>query len=266
MVKFICMKILLLLTSVSTLLFLLQVHTTEVRSDFAQDYQGYLQTYDAYRSAHNRYITTRNQYFQYGTLTSQNEALSAVKQFLIVRDDVLLSYISLLRAKNPDPVYSQLLTDEESFLFAHKDRIPVISSLSDAERSAKEVEARHVQFHVTAKKLVATLFVNRIDETKLKFDLLANEAQTLMQALSTQGKDVSTLQRWLLDAKNKEFLSEQKILEARNQVASLQGNSSNQISERYNKIQLIIFEANQYMREAITYLNELSATIKYGDY
>ncbi len=237
-----------------------------VKADFTTDYQGYLLTYDAYRTAHNRYITTRNQYYQYGTLTAQNEALSAVKQFLVARDDILLSYISLLRTKNPDTVYTQLLNEEGSFLKGHKDRISVISSLADAEKSADEVESRYIQFQITAKKLITALFIGRIEQIQLKFELSSTEAQTLMQTLRSQGKDVATLERWLLDAKNKKLLSEQKLLDARSQADSLSGNTSGQINESYNKIQLTVFEANQYMREAISYLNELSQTIKYGNY
>lgn len=242
------------------------IATKPVKADFASDYQGYLLTYDAYRTAHNRYITTRNQYYQYGTLTAQNEAIQAVKQFLVSRDDVLLSYISLLRTKNPDTVYSQLLTEEESFLLAHKDRVSALSSLTDAERAADEVESRHIQFQIIARKLVTSLFITRIEQIQLKFELLSTEAQTLMQSLRSQGKDVSTLERWLLDAKNKKLLSEQKLLDARNQVESLKGNTPEQISTSYNKIQLTVFEANQYMREAIAYLNELAQTVKYGNY
>lgn len=237
-----------------------------VKADFASDYQGYLLTYDAYRTAHNRYITTRNQYYQYGTLTSQNDALMAVKQFLVARDSVLLSYISLLRTKNPETVYSQLLTEEESYLLGHKDRVSVLSSLNDAEKSADEVESRNIQFQITARKLVTSLYINRIEQIQLKFELLSTEAQTLMQSLRSQGKDVSTLERWLIDAKNKKLLSEQKLLDAGSQVEAIKGNTVEQISVSYNKIQLTVFEASQYMREAIAYLNELSQTIKYGDY
>lgn len=244
----------------------LLITNTHVRAGFIEDYQGFLKTYDAYRAAHSTYITTRNQYLQYGTLNSQNEALEGVKKFLVMRDDVILSYISLLRLKNTDTILTSLLDDEERFLKAHREKVTAVGTLSDAVSVSQEAENRHITFQVTSRKIVATLLIAKVDAIRHKYLLLETKATSLILTLKNQGKDVVTLERWLLDAKNKELLVEQKLLEARNKTAVLRASSPENLTQEYNAIQFTIFEANQYLREALGFMTELSENIKYGNY
>lgn len=236
------------------------------RADFESDYQGHLQTYQAYRDANNFYLIKRNQYLQFKTLNSQTEALAATKDFLEKRDLVLLSYISLLRTKNADSTFSTLLDEEYAFLNSHKDQVGAIGSLDDAVRHSDKAKERHIPFQGTSRKITATFILAKITTLKSTLDSLILEGENLAQTLRTQGKDPSTVERWMIEAKNKNLQTDRKIIEIQQLIANLKARDANQILGDYNKIQVALFEANQYIREAANFLNEYKESIKYGKY
>lgn len=240
--------------------------TPSVQADFNSDYQGFLKTYDEYRGAYENYITTRNQYLTYGTLTSKTDALNAVKTFLIKRNDVLQSYISLLRARGTEGAYTSFLEDESSFLRINSEKIPAVGSLDDAVDTAQEVEARQVSFQITSRKIVTNLNLNKINTLRQRYQDLVNQASSMIDTLKSQNKDVTTLERWLLEAKNKELLSQQKIAEVITENNSFEANDTADVTKAYNSIQFTSYEAVQYLKEAVKFMQELSDTLKYGNY
>lgn len=240
--------------------------TQVLAATFEEDYQGYLKTYDAYKLTYDAYVTTRSQYLTYGTLTSKNEALTAVKDFLINRDTVLASYFSLLSLKNTDTVYASLTGDEIEFLNEHKSRVPAVATLDDAVKISDEVEERNIKLQILAKKIVATVITSKINSLKLAFTVSENEAKNLVTTLKNTGHDVSVLERWLVEAKNKELLAEGKLAEVADKISKLSGANENSITTSYNEIQLLLLDANQYLKEALKYLKEIADTIKYGNY
>jgi len=245
---------------------ILSLFTTVAMADFNESYDSFLKTYDDYRIDHEKYITTRNQYLTYNTLTAKNDALVAVKDFLTQRNSVLLSYITLLRLKNTDSTYTNLLDDEQNFLTDHAQKIPAIASLDDAVGHSKLAEERHVPFQVTSKKIVSTFLLTKVQVSKTAFTNLENETNSLITILRTQGKDVTTLERWVLEAKNKEFLVGQKLTATENQINTLRADSIENVTEQYNKIQFTLFEAQQYLKEGMRLLSEVAETIKYGQF
>ena len=256
----------LVLTILTILMVVYLVIPREVKGDFESDYQGFLQTYESYRSANSKYITTRNQYLTFKTLTSKNDALNAGKDFVKVRSDVLLSYISLLRGRNTDSNYALLLDAEQNFIRDNQQKIPGIASLDDLVDVSHEIEQRHVPFQVTTRKIVDTVLINKVGTLELNYLQLETQAKQLIQTLKTQGKDVAVLERWLLDARNKIQLTEQKAASIRDQIATLNSPNLDDLSNSSGKIQAGIFEANQYLLEATNYMNELAKAIIYGNY
>ena len=233
---------------------------------FADQYQNYLQIYDSYKTAYQGYVTTRNQFLTYGTLTSKNDALTAVKVFLTERDTVLFSYLGLLQAKNTDQVFSSLLTTEANFMTNHSSQVGAIGSLEDAVTAAEEVENKHIPLQILSRQVVTSVIMSKINTVKLAYTVSENEAGNLIATLKSNGKDVSILERWLLESKNKELQAEQKLQEAATSITRLAGFNENDIPESYNKTQSTLLEANQYLKEALQFLKEAAAAIKYGEY
>ncbi len=248
------------------LVILITIISPLAQASFEEDYQTYLKTYDDYRGTYDNYIITRNQYLSFGTLNSKTEALNAVKKFLNTRDDVLLLYIGLLRQKNTDILFRQLLDEEHDFLVTHQQKIPPIAALDDAVRLSSDVEDRHIELQLVSRKVLGTVLTNKVEALKLQWVILQQDALTIVQTLRSQGKNTEVLERWLLDAKNKESVAEQKILQIRTQIAKLKSTTHDQLSDEFNKIQFSIFEANQYMHESINFLLEFAESVKYGNY
>jgi hypothetical protein len=242
------------------------MHIPVATAGFEEDYQGYLKTYDTYRTAYEKYVTTRNQYLTYDTLNAKNDALTAVKDMLIKRDEVLLSYISLLKVTDYDKTYTSLVDDESTFLFSHKEQIPAVGTLEDAVTKSGEVEKRHLPFQVTSKKITASVLYNKIIAARDGYLSLESEATTLIHNLKLQNKDVSTLERWLLEAKNKQLQADQKLSLASTQISGLDSGSLENLNAEYAKIQFTLFEANQYIKEALRFMTELTESLKYGQF
>lgn len=247
-------------------LVLLGIVVYPVRATFEEDYQGYLKTYDAYRSFHGQYVTTRNQYLQFGTLASKNEALNAVKNFLSARDDVLISHISLLRVRNVDSFYNGQMDEQFKFIQDHKVKVPALGSLDDAVAAADEIEERHIRMQNLSRKIVATVIVSKLETLKLRLLLLETEAGTLIGTLRNNGKDVATLERWLIDARSKRLIAEDKINQIRAKISEFEASDVPEVNELYNNLQSQLYEVNQYIREGISFMNELAEGMKYGNY
>lgn len=229
------------------------------QESFDDAYQGYLKTYDAYRDSHTNYLSARNQYLQFGTLNSRNDALTAVKNFMLARDLVLQGYISLLRIKNVNSTYVPQLDEQFNFLELHKQQIPPLATLEDATDVSAQIANRQGFLQATAQGVMASLIHSRIDNFKLRLILLENEASAMINNLRNQNKDVSTLDRWLLDARGKRLLAEEKI--SQSQLTIQYGGG-----EVFTTTKVLLYQANQYIREALSYHNELSELIKYGNY
>lgn len=238
----------------------------QVRATFEDEYKKYLSFYDSYRVENQRYVTTRNQYFQYQTLSSKNEALAALKSFLISRDDVLRSYLELLRLRNAETLYAQQLDEYNSLIIEHKNQVPSIGVLEDGIALSQILETQHIPLQLLNKQIVAAILVKKIENMKLRTILLETEAGNLINVLRSQNKDVTTLDRWLIEANKKRTLAETKLEQSRKLIALLPGNNLDKITENFNTFKFTLLEANQYLRETLSYLRELSESIKYGNY
>ena len=265
-VKYMARHLKFIITIILIVLSLSLIFRQQVIADFEQEYQGYLQTYGAYRQAHSDYITTRSQYLQYKTLNSQAQALKAVTKFLISRDQIIQSYISLLRSKNKDQILVTLIDDEYNFLEVHKQRLPAVASLTDAEIISSEAEKRYLPFLISAKKITGQIILTRVTSSDQRFQLISQDIKNMLLELKANGKDIAIQERWLLDAQNKAFLAEQKLFSAKLILDSLSASQIEALNTSYMKAQFTLFEAQQYLKEALNYVTELSESIKYGNY
>lgn len=236
------------------------------RAGFDDDYQNFLKVYDSYRTADQNYLTTRNQYLTYNTLTAKSDALAAVKTFLTDRNQVLLSYTTLLLERNADQTYGPALNNETNFLNQINNQIPAVGSLDDAVQISGQVEGNLLQYQTTSRQIVGSIVRAKIDSIRQNVMDLENQAGVLITQIKATGKDTSTLERWLLDAKNKELLGEQKLSEVQTKITNLSASSVDDLNSQYNQIQFTLFEANQYYKETLNFLAELSDSMKYGQY
>lgn len=240
--------------------------SSPVRADFDRSYQDYLYQTNQYRQSLTSFLTAKNRYLTYKTLVTQNEALDATKSFLTARDQLLLVYLQMLLQKNPEDVYQKLLNQELTFYQNHKESISALASLNDTVTSSSKIKDHYPQTEVLARQISLSLITAKLQNLLDRQKTLISDFEQLTKTLRGQDSDTSVLERWFLSIKNKELLTEQKISEIKNLTDKLEPKESNRLTEDYGKIQVLIFETNQYLKEANAFIKELKEEMKYGKY
>lgn len=243
------------------------IFNTFVFADFDRAYQDYLYQSDQYRKSLTDFLTAKNRYLTYGTLTSKTEALTSTKTFLDARDQVLLTYMQMLVERNPQDNLKNLLSDEIHFYSDHKNLIPAVGSLNDCVKVSEKFEEHYPSTEVITRQTVAGLLLAKVQVFDDRLASLSAGFEEKTNLVKGQGKDVTTLERWLLETRNKQLLAQNKLNEAQNLSDKLKPTRSPaQSSENFGQIQVLIFEANQYLKEGAAYLKEIKEELKYGNY
>lgn len=255
------------LTILFFLLITILFNSYPAKADFSSDYQDYLKLYDSYREKHAAYLTTRNQYLTYGTLTAKNRAIAAVIDIMLARDDVLLQYYGLLRQKYTTyTVYQPLLDADEKFVSEHKPVINPVADLDDAVKISEKLEKQHIPMQINSRKIVGAILYAKVENLKNEVIQAEFTAQNIINTLKAENKDVSVLERWLIDAQSKRSQAELKQREIEAMISGLSATNLDNLSKNYNTLVFSVAETNQYLKEAMSFLNELKETIKYGEY
>jgi len=246
--------------------FLFFIFYTSVSADFERAYQDYLYQYDQYRISLTNFLTAKNRFLTYKTLTSQTEALSATKTFLEARDQIIATYLQMLLVRSPRESFKKLLEEEIAFFSDHKTKIPAVGTLADAVRLSEMVEEHFPMTEVLERQVLANILIAKVQTFESRLAGLEAGFEEKINTAKAQGKDVATLERWLLATGNKRLLAHDKLDQASTLADKLKPEKSTQISEEFGKIQILIFEANQYLKEAAAYLKEIKEELKYGNY
>jgi hypothetical protein len=253
-----------LVIGVFILIFL--IHFCPVRADFNQAYQDYVNQYDRYRKDLTAFLTAKNRYFTYKTLVSQNEALSATKTFLEARDETLVVYLKMLLERNPQTDLKPIVDDEITFYENHKGRISAIATLKDADQISQKVDEHLPATEITSKKFVAKVIIDKVRTLENRVTVAQNSYEEEINQIRVQGGNVTTAERWLLEARQKSQLCEEKLDGAGALTEKLQPSGVAYLGKSYGDIQQEISEANQYLKEAVSFLKEIKEELKYGNF
>ncbi|MFH0863825.1 MAG: hypothetical protein V1858_01905 [Candidatus Gottesmanbacteria bacterium] len=237
-----------------------------VSADFERSYQYYIDQYNQYRNDLTKFLTAKNRYLTYDTLTSQTEALTATKNFIISRDQTIILYLLMLLEKDIANNNRKLIESDILFYTDHKNLVPATASLDDSFKIADDFTNHYPQTYIIAKKTIANLLISKIRGFDDKLSNINNEIDLNINLIKDEGKDVSTIERWLLETKNKQILSQEKINQAEVLSNGFKSQSSNLNSEDLNNVLMLIQEANQYLKEAVNYQKEIVDELKYGNY
>ncbi len=185
------MKKILLFLLLLTFFAIATCYSFSVFADFDQTYQDYLYLQDGYRLSLTNFQTAKNRYLTYKTLTSQTEALAATKTFLETRDQVSITYLSLLLDKNPGDLSSKLINEEVGFFSSHRVKISAVGSLEDAVKSSDSVKEHFPRTETIARQAVTTILIKKINELKERQIVLESEFEEKVNIL----RNLS----WLMD-------------------------------------------------------------------
>lgn len=237
-----------------------------VHADYNQSLKDYSYQFEQYRLAHQTYSVSKNKYLSYKTPVALAEALENGKKVILLRDMVLITYFQTLKEKlnsTPNITPENLVTlgaqidIELSFLSSHKDKSLGTISLYDLTQVSKEVEDKENEWNKLSKYIIGTILTTKVES--LKSDIDGNQdflSYTISQNKSLLENSVN-LERWLIESKNKIVLSGQKIDEAKREFNLMDPTSTYSITEKYNKGQLALMSANQYLKESLNFQKEV---------
>ncbi len=247
----------------------------EVRADYASSYQDYINKTGTYQVSHNNYLTARANYFASGSLDSSDKAKSATLKMLQDRDNVVTSYLTALQAKIKDvkgmsdtdkgSLTSQINT-EISWYNSHNNKLSSAGSLSDLvsdSDQAKEQFNGPTILVIYASLVDLGIANNNYIRGELNGEITTIQAK-IAEIKSNQDKDVSSVERLLVDVTNKISRSQDKDSQAKDLVNSIKpaNQQTNGANSQFQSAQTDLSDSNSYLKEANQGLLQMITQIK----
>jgi hypothetical protein len=242
--------------------------------DFSQAYQDYLFIYNHYLETHKEYVIAKNQYETYGTLTSKTVALEQTVKMLEARDEVVATFLTALRMKMSEEtqigsprlseLYSQL--DQESIWFReHSQTLTSAGAIPDLITLSNQAQNRYLKTEGLIYESLLEIFLY---QENLVHQEVENQIEIIddfiSQVRENGDKDVSIIERWLLEAKNKKTRAEEKLKAAASYKTNLfPGLEVGQ--SIFNRTAQLLEESHQYLKEVNLNLVEIIKEIKRAD-
>ena len=249
--------------------FLAFLRPQQALGDYSSTYKSYQDLNDYYRKAYQNYITSKNKYLTYKTLTAQKEALDYGKEFLKTRDQMVLTYLEILRSKvNETGGYSETdkslifgnLNVESVWLSNIRSKYDVASTLNDLQNVSNQVQDRYLNtVRPISLGVAGSIYLNKYDLIYNTLEEILNTLESNLQNIRASGDNTEVAERWLLEAKNKASLAKDKENEAQFLFSNLHGQS---LVNDFNQGVFYLTQGNQYMREANSYIAEVINNIK----
>lgn len=241
---------------------------------FEDAYEEYIKASEEYNRTHEDYVLKRAQYQRFQTLRSRQDAFDATLKMLQSRDDVVISYLRILKAKIiegigvPDARLESLLfrMDEEITWYAdHKANIPSSGSLDDLVSDSDLAETQWRRVGPIAYETMSTLSFGKMlvftDRTKEIFDASKTKIEAIRQeereGYTFSANKFSILDRWMLEADGRLGRSAERLTEAERLIDDLsplkkdsQGQHTLIITE-LSEAQIFLKEVNSFVKEVI---------------
>jgi len=242
--------------------------------DFDKAYQDYTYTYNLYLEAYKEYLIAKNEYETYKTLTAKTIALEQTITMLQIRDEVLATFLLALRiklAQETNISSSKInllylkLDEEANWYRQHKETLISAGSIPDLMKLSAKTQEHYQKTDplIYQSQLEVFLYWESLLHEKLQLQIDAIE-EKIIEIRDQGDKSTSSLERWLLEAKNRKERSDEKLREARSiQVAEKANFSSNRYV--FNNAISILEQAHQYLKETNVLLIEIIKEVKRGD-
>ncbi len=238
--------------------------------DYNRAFDDYVYNYNLYRSNHLDYISTKSEYQTYGTLTAKTQALEAMRALLKQRDEVIKTYLTALRMKLKEEtgvetyrqnLYFVKLDDEITWLKENQSFVSTPSTIEDLNDLSEKLENRFPYTLVIAYQTLGTINEGKLNRLREKVNQEITATEEKIEEIRSYGEEEPTIERWLIEAKQKVVLSNEKQREAMAIINSLEPSSRDKAS-KYDQARHLFEESNQYLKESVSYLKEIIREIK----
>lgn len=223
-----------------------------------------------YQKAKAQYLLSKDQYLSSKTLTAKSKLRDANYQFLVMRDNVMRTYLILLNEKvkvvnGLDQAQKDTVTlriqNEVDWYKNHSSLIPSAGTLEDLFRDSEKAKNQYnsvtLQLIYSSQVLIPQIALRNIYNRELEITDKTNAK--IAQIRQNQDMDTKAIERWILETKNKLTRAQEKKDAADTTIT----NPSNVNSEiNVNKVLDVMKDAIQYMKEGNDFLNEIVRKIK----
>ncbi len=242
--------------------------------DYHKAYGDYVYNYDLYKKAHSDFELKRAQYLQTGTLASKTEAQKATAAMLQSRDQTTITYLTAIRLKMAETqgidegqrdTYYTFIDEDVSWYRSHRDGVSSAASLEDLSKDSEEAYARYQATLLTIIKSLSLVSNGKIDNFQSQSTSLTSNLEAKINEIRANGdKKTDNLARWVLEVRNRIDRSQDKEIEAWTILNKLKSSEKEKLNA-YSDAQARFAESLQYLKEAVSYLKQITTEIKTAD-
>jgi len=240
--------------------------------DYSKAYQDFSYNLSLHDQQKSVYQKVRSEYLQFNTLISKETIQQETLKLLLIRDEVVKTYLTSLRMKirelkglsdiEKEGFYSRI-DGEYKFFEEHKNKLSSAGSLDDLVEDSEEALERY------DKSSKNVIYYSLIGIASGKNSYLRAEIEKQIAVLKSKiseirvngDKDVSAIERSITDLENKISRSKEKdnlALSTVNQIKTIERNKEGIYNEALQETQ----DSFSYIKEVNNYLLEIIKQLK----
>ncbi|MCS7092184.1 MAG: hypothetical protein NZM26_02435 [Patescibacteria group bacterium] len=244
---------------------------------YKQALTAYNLSLEKYKKAHEEYLLRRSQYIKFKTLIAQQEASKATLEMLIARNDVVISYLNVLRerlfiaegvsyeTKNRLDIAINL---EKDWYMKHTEVLPSAETLENLVSDSNEASARYRQTKVLAYEIFYYISDGKIEDFRIRLNNIMGELKVVKDTIKSEerpeyqldSRKIKNIERALLESENRMARASELQLKAREEVYRL--TKSQDGLSVYNSMLISLTGSQQFFREVSSFLKEVIREIK----
>jgi hypothetical protein len=273
-----CLLIIVCLGFISLLVYSPKVYSQDVPEN-VDIYKKHSLNKEVYRNTHSEYLLKRTQYLKFRTLKSQTDVREATVAMLSARDEVVISYLEILKGELDRGV--GVSDSERSILSSeiergidwhreHKGKLPSAGSLEDLVVDSSEARDQYAFIALLHRKVSAVLLSGKVGDFESRtLDVYARVKEKLAEVKSKESeedkfsdKKLQIIDRWIFEGENKVVRGQDKRTLAKSLVSSLFALEQKEEQKNYNLAVSSLGEALLFFGEAGSYVSEVVRQIK----
>ena len=240
--------------------------------DYSKAYEDFSYNLSLHDQQKSVYQKARSEYLQFDTLTSKETVKEETLKLLLIRDEVVKTYLTSLRMKirelkgltdSEKEGYYSRIDEEYKYFEEHKNKLSSAGSLEDLVDDSDEALDRYDRSSKTV------IYYSLIGIASGKNSYLRSEIEKQISEIKSKiseirsngDKDVSSIERSITDLENKISRSKEKDSESLNMVNQIKTTEKDK-EDVYNEALLGTQDSFSYIKEVSNHLLEIIKQIK----
>jgi hypothetical protein len=241
-----------------------QNQATESNKEQERARDDYLFQYANYTEAHKAYETAKEAYKKFGTIASQQEAIEKTKQVLLLRAEVLRTYLQMLKVRlNGQRYLDEALRSSQfgkieatqAFLNTHKENITKTKSVYGVNDESQRLEREAEAIQSLAYESLAFILIGEAQGLEVRTRNLLDD--TLRQV----EKENQAVEEGASDTRRKLTNARVGIDRTTTKILSLDKGKVNDVIRAYKDVQKEMETVKTSLNEAALLIEEIERRI-----